>query len=192
MKLLLLRHATTPWNEGRRLQGRSDIGLSPRGRAEASRWRLPCWAAGWPVLTSPLKRAQQTAQLMGCRAQSVAWLIEMDWGRWEGRRLADLRAELGPAMAAMEARGLDLRPPGGESPRAVGQRLLPFLQALDAGAEGYVLVTHKGVIRALLSLAGGWDMRQDWPERLRPHCGHLFGLGPQGRPSLGRLNLELR
>ena len=52
-------------------------------------------------------------------------------------------------------------------------------------------MTHKGVIRALLALACGWDMRQDWPERLRPACGHLFAIGPQGRLTLCRLNLEL-
>ncbi len=192
MKLLVLRHATTEWNEARRLQGRSDIALSARGRAEASIWRLPYWAADWPVLTSPLKRAQQTALLMGCRAQSLAWLTEMDWGRWEGRRLVDLRRDLGREMAAMEARGLDLRPPGGESPRAVAQRLQPFLRTLAGRGEGRTLVTHKGVVRALLALASGWDMRRDWPEKLRPACGHLFTLGPQGRPDLCRLNLELR
>lgn len=191
MKLLVLRHASTPWNEARRLQGRSDIGLSAKGCAEASAWRLPGWAAGWPALTSPLKRAQQTALLMGCRAQTVPWLIEMDWGRWEGWRLADLRQALGPRMAAMEARGLDLHPPCGESPRAVGQRLQPFLLALP-GAQGYVLVAHKGVIRALLALATGWDMRADWPERLQSGRVHLFTLNTQGRLQLDRLNLELR
>lgn len=190
MKLLLLRHATTPWNEARRLQGRSDIGLSAKGRAEAAAWHLPHWARGWPVLTSPLKRAQETALLMGCRATTVPWLVEMDWGRWEGWRLGDLRKALGPKMAMMEARGLDLHPPGGESPRAVGQRLLPFLQRLPK-AEGYVLVAHKGVIRALLASATGWDMRRDWPESLRPAKAHLFLLNSQGRLQLGRLNLEL-
>ncbi len=191
MKLLLLRHATTSWNEARRLQGRSDISLSATGRAEAACWQLPHWARDWPVLTSPLKRAQQTALLMGCHAASVPWLIEMDWGRWEGRRLIDLRHDLGSRMAAMEARGLDLQPPGGETPRAVGQRLLPFLRKLP-NAEGYVLVTHKGVIRALLATATGWDMRADWPERLRPARGHLFALTSQGRLQLELLNLELR
>ncbi len=190
MKLLLLRHASTAWNEARRLQGRSDIALSAKGRVEASSWRLPYWAAGWPVLTSPLKRTQQSALLMGLRASSVTWLIEMDWGRWEGQRIADLRLALGPRMAAMEARGLDLRPPGGESPRSVGQRVLPFLRGLRG--DGRVLVTHKGVIRALLATATGWDMRQDWHEKLLAERGHLFDISGQGQLRLCQLNLELR
>ena len=48
------------------------------------------------------------------------------------KHLADLRAELGPAMAENEARGLDFRPPGGESPREVQARLKPFLADLAA------------------------------------------------------------
>ncbi|MBC6416219.1 MAG: histidine phosphatase family protein [Rhodospirillales bacterium] len=192
MRLLILRHASTPWNEGRRLQGRRDLALSRRGIAEASAWRLPGCAAAWPVLTSPLKRAQQTAELMGLQARPAPWSIEMDWGRWEGRSLAELRVALGARMTAIEARGLDLTPPGGESPRAVSQRLAMALEAYGRGYGGWVLVAHKGVIRALLSLATGWDMRLDWPERLRPACGHLFELGPMGRPALVRLNLDLR
>ncbi len=191
MKLLVIRHAATPWNESRRLQGRRDLPLSAAGLAAASGWRLPPWTAAWPLLTSPLRRAQQTAEAMGRRGICAPWLIEMDWGRWEGRRLADLRQALGPRMAVMEARGLDLQPPGGESPRAVAQRLQPFLRPLGRQAGGRILTTHKGVIRALLSLATGWDMKQDWPERLRAGRGHLFAVEPSGLVRLERLNLEL-
>ncbi len=191
MKLLVVRHAATDWNESRRLQGRRDRPLSAAGLAAASTWRLPAWSAGWPLLTSPLRRAQQTAEAMGRRGRSVGWLIEMDWGHWEGRRLADLRQALGPRMAAMEARGLDLHPPGGESPRAVAQRLQPFLKPLARDMGGRILTTHKGVIRAMLSLATGWDMKQPWPEGLRAGCGHLFEIESSGVLRLHRLNLEL-
>ncbi|GAB5470035.1 MAG: histidine phosphatase family protein [Rhodospirillales bacterium] len=192
MKLLALRHATTGWNQAKRLQGRSDQPLAPQGLREAAGWRLPYWAADWPALTSPLRRTQQTAEAMGLTAQSAVWLNEMDWGRWEGRRLAELRRELGPRMAAQEARGLDLKPPGGESPRMVRERLAPFLADLSRQpGAGRLLVTHKGVLRALLSLATGWDLRQPWPEAFRPGHAHLFTLERRGSLSLDRLNLDL-
>ncbi|MEN8575482.1 histidine phosphatase family protein, partial [Klebsiella pneumoniae] len=67
--------------------------------------------------TSPLARCTETAALLGWPdARRDDRLAEMRWGDWEGRRLADLRAEGVAAMQANEARGLDFRPAGGESP----------------------------------------------------------------------------
>ena len=61
-------------------------------------------------------------------------------------------------MSENEAAGLDFRPAGGESPRDVQDRLLPWL----AGLRGpTVAVTHKGVIRALYCPGHGLvDARQ--------------------------------
>lgn len=164
MKILLIRHGRTAWNKQERMQGRADIPLSPAGRAQVLGWRLPEeWIeARW--LSSPLCRATETAALLTSRPVDVEpRLIEMDWGAWEGSTLAELRAEAPEAMAANEALGLDFRPPGGESPCEVRARL----ESLLADLTGHmVCVTHKGVIRAALSLATGWDMRSKPPTRL--------------------------
>ena len=151
------------------MQGRADLPLSPAGRAQVLRWRLPeAWAeARW--LSSPLCRATETAALLTDDPVDIEpRLIEMDWGAYEGRTLADLRAEAPAAMAANEARGLDFRPPGGESPREVRARLAVLLADLAAepAPSDVVCVTHKGVIRAALSLSTGWDMRTKPPLRL--------------------------
>ena len=63
---------------------------------------------------------EQGAQQIDLLAQPPA-LIEMDWGQWEGHRLADLRRRHGSRMSEMEALGLDLLPPGGESPGDPGR-----------------------------------------------------------------------
>lgn len=183
--VLLIRHGPTAWNEAGRIQGRTDIELSPEVRAEVIRWRLPAaWnEAGW--LSSPLRRARQTAALLTARPVVVEpRLIEMDWGEWEGRRLDDLRAEAPAAMAANEAAGLDFRPPGGESPREVCARLEELLAALAAEPRPIVAVCHKGIIRAALALATGWDMRGKPPVRLRPGCGCSFRCLEGGRVEL--------
>lgn len=180
-RLLALRHAPTAWNAAGRLQGRSDQPLSEAGRALARGWRLPDWAAAWPVLASPLRRTRETAEAMGLTPRAEPALLEMDWGAWEGRTLADLAAELGPALAANEARGLDFRPAGGESPRAVMARLEPWLAARGAEGRDLVAVSHKGVLRALLALATGWDFQGKPPARLRAGQALLFTLGRDGR-----------
>ncbi len=115
----------------------------------------------------------------------------MHWGAWEGRRLDELRAQGGESMAAEEARGLDFRPPDGESPRAVQMRLLPLLERVAEAGRPTVAVSHKGVIRALYALASGWDMTGRPAEKLRDACAHRFLLGPGGGPETDRLNLPL-
>ena len=150
------------------MQGRADLPLSPAGRAQVLGWRLPeAWGnARW--LSSPLRRATETAALLtNGPVATEARLIEMDWGAFEGRTLADLRTNAPAAMAANEARGLDFRPMGGESPREVRARLESlFAELAQPDAGDAICVTHKGVIRAALSLATGWDMRTKPPLRL--------------------------
>jgi len=195
--LVLIRHGATQWNLDGRIQGRADPPLAPEGRATAAGWRLPPeitaeQAGDWIWLTSPLARARETAALLTDRAAvEEAALIEMDWGAWEGRRLAELRAEGGADMAAAEARGLDFQPPGGESPRQVQDRLRPLLERLAAQSRPSIAVTHKGVIRALYALASGWDMTGRAPEKLRDGCAQGFLLSGAGVPETDQLNLPL-
>jgi len=194
-RVAFLRHAATAWNAERRLQGRRDLPLSEAGRAAVAAWRLPAEIAGWRWTASPLVRARETAALLGFPdAAAEPLLIEMDWGGWEGRTVAALRSALGPAMTAAEAKGLDLRPPGGESPREVRERVRRFFRKVAKGAaaqDAAVAVTHKGVIRAALALATGWDMRSDPPVRLRWDALHLFAVAADGTPSVDRLNIPL-
>ncbi len=199
--LVLIRHGATQWNLDRRMQGRADPPLAPAGRAAVSAWRVPLEttdvgvdraAGNWIWLTSPLRRARETAALLHAAPVTVEpTLIEMDWGAWEGRRLAELRAECGATMAAAEARGLDFQPPAGESPRQVQDRLRPLLERLAATGRPVVAVTHKGVIRALYAQASGWDMTGRAPEKLRAGCAQRFLLGPGGAPGIDQLNLPL-
>jgi probable phosphoglycerate mutase len=190
-RLAVLRHAATEWNAAGRLQGRADMPLSAAGRAELAGRRLPDELAGFVWVASPLARAVETARLLGGRPTIEPRLIEMDWGGYEGSTLAELRARHGAAFAANEALGLDLRPPGGESPREVQERLKPWLIELAASGRDTVAVTHKGVIRALLALATGWEMRGKPPFRLDWRRLHLFTVGPGGRLALARCNLKL-
>ena len=184
--VLLVRHGPTEWNESGRIQGRADIDLSQRGRAEVARWRLPAAWAEARVLSSPLGRARETAAILTGRTPTIDHrLIEMDWGRFAGRRLADLRAETPAAMAANESRGLDFRPPGGESLREVCARLQTLLAELAADPPPVVAVCHKGVIRAALVLATGWDMRSKPPVRLSRNLGCVLSCDRDGRIELG-------
>ena len=185
--VLLIRHGPTTWNASGRIQGQTDVELSPKGRAEVRRWRLPAPYAEARVFSSPLRRARETAIILTGRTPTIdARLSEMAWGRFEGRRLADLRAQAPDEMAANEARGLDFRPPGGESPREVCARLQALLGELAAEPSPVVAVCHKGVIRAALVLATGWDMQGRPPLRLARALGCELLCQRTGRIELSR------
>ncbi len=155
-------------------------------------WRLPETFRTHRWIASPLARARETAALMGHQEATVEpALIECDWGQWEGSTLAELRARYGSEMAALEARGLDFRPPGGESPRDIQARLVPWLARIAAEGQPLVAVCHKGVIRALTALASGWDMCGPPPEKIRDASAHCFMVDAKGGPTVERLNLPL-
>lgn len=187
--LLVIRHGHTDWNEAGLIQGRTDRPLSEAGREEVGGWRLPSGWADARCLASPLARSMETARLLGLEPVPEPRLIEMSWGAWEGRSLAALRAELGVAMAENEARGLDFRPPGGESPRDVQARLRPLLSAL---AGPTVAIAHKGVLRALYAMATDWTMTGKPGQKLLPGCAHHFGVRADGAPTIVQLNIRLK
>jgi len=185
----LIRHMPTEWNAAGVLQGRGDLPLAPD---LAPDWRLPTELDDFAWLTSPLRRAIETARRLGvCEAIVEPRLTEMAWGEWQGASLAALRARLGAAMVMAEAAGLDFRPPGGESPREVQVRVKPLLAEIARSGRPTAAITHKGVIRAVLALATGWDMRDKPPYRLSWAAAQLFRLDPAGRPTVERLNLPL-
>lgn len=186
--LLVIRHGTTDWNAEGLIQGRTDRPLNAEGRAAIRAATLPPGWAEATCLASPLQRATETARLLRLDPKPEPRLIEMAWGEWEGRRLSELRAELGDAMRANEAHGLDFRPPGGESPRDVQDRLRPLLANLTAPT---VFVTHKGVLRALYALATGWSMTEKGLDRLRDGAAHAFRVAADGAPAVEKLNIPL-
>ena len=193
IELITLRHGPTCWNPQHRLQGRKDLPLSRFGQTVVRSWALPCQWYSYRWCTSPLRRACETAEILaGTDVVIEPRLVEMHWGQWEGRTLDELRAERGLAMQIDEAKGLDLRPPDGESPRDVCARLRPWLNALSHAEEDrWLAITHKGVIRALLALATGWDMCSKPPVKLRWDRAHGFYLQQDGKLSLGAINLAL-
>jgi len=184
--LALLRHADTAWSVAGRIQGRADLPL-----LENISISLPDACRGMRIVTSPLARCVQTAALLGAPgAARDPRLAEMDWGRWEGESLAALRKRHGDEMRDNEARGLDFTPPGGETPREVGLRVKSWLRDVARDGIPTLAVTHRGVIRAILAEASGWDMRGKPPAKLDWSAAHLFLLDERGRPSVERLNVK--
>ena len=182
MKIVLVRHGPTEWNAIKRIQGRIDNPLSELGIEQVKRRQLPLQLLQMSWYTSPLRRARETAELMGIDNPVVEpALIEMHWGDWEGEILKPLRKRLGDEMRHNEARGRDFRPPGGESPGQVQQRIQTWLKQLALKGENCAAISHKGVIRCVYSLASGWDMRGESPVKFDWDGGHVFHISDSGK-----------
>ena len=96
MKLILIRHGETAWNREKKVQGLSDIELSETGVRQAHRLALSLKDEKIEAIyASPLKRAHETARIVGQfhRASIIlkSGLIEMDQGDFEGLRFHELR-----------------------------------------------------------------------------------------------------
>jgi broad specificity phosphatase PhoE len=173
MRLVLVRHGESLWNEVRRFQGTTDIALSDRGRAQA---RALTRALGVyrPAVAyvSPLERARETAEiaLAGSSARIVAVpeLREFSLGEWEGCLSEDIRSREGDPYGAWVRAPLDCPPPGSEPLDAVRERVLPALNRIAAehrDGEDVLVVAHGGVISVYICHLLGCSLNTVW--RLR-------------------------
>ncbi len=185
--LVLIRHAPTTWNaEGR------DTPLSEEGETMLQTWAPPKALSGFDWVSSPLGRTMRTARVLaGRNVAKDDRIIEMDWGDWEGRTRNELSETLGSDFHENETRGLDLLPPGGESPRKDQDRLKPFIVELAGKSRPVVAVTHRGVIRAAVALATGWDFMGKPPVKGAHGTYNLLRISPDGDLNVQALDVPL-
>jgi probable phosphoglycerate mutase len=190
VKIALLRHGPTAWNALGRIQGHTDIGLSPEGAAKMAGLRLPADISVTRLYVSPLCRARQTAQLLGLGGETCdARLMEQNWGAWEGLSRAEILARHGDDAFLRAGRGAAFRPLGGESTAELHARVAAFLRDVAQGVGDVVAVAHLGVLRAAYTLATGWDMGTDMPPHLDVSRILVLSLDGEGAPTLHRLNV---
>jgi broad specificity phosphatase PhoE len=153
----LVRHGQSTWNADRRVQGQRNPPLTSLGLEQAERAANALPPQVDAVLSSDLERALVTAEIIarryGLGPVPDGRLREQSLGVLEGRPLAD-------ALAVADGHDwtdLDSAIEGGESLRAVYDRLVPLGKEIAAGRYGrsVVVVSHGDTIRvARCALAG--------------------------------------
>src|SRR4029453_1866650 len=92
----LARHGETAWTITGQHTGLTDLPLTDRGERNASRLGERLQSLTFArVFTSPLRRALRTCELAGFAAVAKVDpdLVEWNYGQYEGRRTAEIRAE---------------------------------------------------------------------------------------------------
>ncbi|MDP6976694.1 MAG: histidine phosphatase family protein [Acidimicrobiales bacterium] len=157
--LYVLRHGRTESNASGLLLGRSDPPLDDLGvrQAAAAAGALPVPDR---VVTSPLRRARQTAGAFGVDVEVDERWIELDYGAFDGTPVAEVPRE---TWAAWQA-DLDWAPPGGESHRQLGARVRAACEELldEATIRDVVVVTHVSPVKAAMAWALGVGDEVAW------------------------------
>lgn len=149
-RLLLLRHGESTWNEAGRWQGRADPALTRRGRSEANQAAEALARMGpWDlVVSSPLRRALETAEILvgslatGAEPLVLDWMVERRAGPWEGLTRAEIERDW-PGFLAEHR-----RPEGFEDDESVRSRAIAGLAELARRFPGSTIlgIGHGGVI----------------------------------------------
>ena len=199
MRVWLLRHGATVYNDSRRYQGWSDIPLSARGLGELRRAEI----SPPIVYVSPLRRAKQTAAVLFPEAElvDVPDFREMDFGAFEGRNFQELADD--SVYRLWVEGGCVAQTPGGESRAAFTGRVCGAFAslveaALDAGKPQLVILAHGGTQMAALEryalprrdyfdwcgpLAGGFVLETDAGTWRTAHTLHLVRIVQYSRHS---------
>jgi 2,3-bisphosphoglycerate-dependent phosphoglycerate mutase len=162
--LVLVRHGQSEWNEKNLFTGWRDPDLTAQGLDEAK-------AAGQALkqqglvfdlaFTSDLQRAQKTLTLLLAEqgqsdlptTQNQA-LNERDYGDLAGLNKDDARKKWGDEQVHIWRRSYDTPPPGGESLKDTGARVLPYydsdiLPHVKTG-KNVLIAAHGNSLRSLV------------------------------------------
>jgi broad specificity phosphatase PhoE len=168
----LARHGETAWTISGQHTGLTDLPLTERGERNARRLGERLKGLTFTgVFTSPLQRAARTCELAGFgdAAEVDRDLVEWDYGRYEGRRTAEILAERPDWQLFRDGC------PGGETPDQVGVRADRVVSRVRA-VHGDVLLFSSG--HFLRVLAARWL-------GLEPAAGRYFLLGTASLSALG-------
>ncbi|MCX7026067.1 MAG: histidine phosphatase family protein [Spirochaetes bacterium] len=154
----IVRHGRSEGNATMTFQGRLDYPLDALGFAQAQ--AAAAWFAGLKidaVLTSPLRRASDTAGIIGVSLDRtpivVPSLIEVDVGIFSGIPAERAEAEYAEIYGEFEYRSWDAVP-GAENSTQMYARAITSWKKMrelaEGGARAIVCVTHGGSIQWLV------------------------------------------
>ena len=147
MKLLLTRHGQTDWNVVGKIQGMTDTELNETGIKQAQTTREKLLNKKIDIiLTSPLKRAKQTAEIIG-KDRNIPIiekqeLVERYFGKFEGKTAKEFNFD------EIWNYKLNRQYKDAESIGALFERIKGFLDKIkeEYKDKTVLVVTHGGVL----------------------------------------------
>lgn len=159
MRIYLVRHGSTEWNERGLWQGVVDTQLSENGRREVERLAQFLRRANFAAIySSPMTRALQTAEIIATVTNHRGEVLvderlrECEIRLWNGMSMEELIRSYPNEYRTWSSK-LDADVPGVESLKSVQERMYNFLEsvALQSVDDGVIIVSHAIALRMLIS-----------------------------------------
>ena len=190
--LILVRHGRTPANAAGLLQGRLDQDLDEVGREQAAQVAAYLGSVVGSIehiISSPLRRARQTAAVFGLDVEVDERWIELSYGCYEGAPHSDVPAAVWERWRA----DAEYVPDGGESLAALDDRVRAACEDLieRSRRENVVVVTHVSPMKSAVAWALGADVGISWRSHLSQAAICRIEMRPHG-PVLVSFNESAR
>ena len=162
--LLLVRHGQSEWNEKNLFTGWEDPGLTKKGEDEAQNAGLLIKELGINfdhLFTSALIRAQLTGSIIlneiGQNEMPITKnqaLNERFYGDLQGLNKDECREKWGEEKVQMWRRSYEMGPPGGETLKETGERVIPYfkeeINPLILKGKNILIAAHGNSLRSLI------------------------------------------
>ncbi|MBR51078.1 MAG: 2,3-bisphosphoglycerate-dependent phosphoglycerate mutase [Gammaproteobacteria bacterium] len=162
--LILVRHGQSEWNAKDLFTGWENPGLTKEGYLEAERAGKLIKELGIKVdflFTSALARAQITGEIILDTIEQANIPIKKDqalnerfYGNLQGLNKQDCRNKWGNKKVQMWRRSYDMAPPGGESLKQTGERVIPYFEnemlPLLLDGMNVLVAAHGNSLRVLI------------------------------------------
>lgn len=182
--LHILRHGLTEGNLKGLYIGHTDMPLCREGKEQLCQMKRDyAYPESSFVFSSPLSRCLETAEILypGVKPIVIDGLIEYNFGSFDGKDAEELHKKH-PLFDSWLAGEKGVAPPFGETNEDFTKRIcLAFMKIVDAvlktGTDNAVIITHGGVMNAILSYFGLPEAAaHEW---LAPAgCGYTLRINP--------------
>ncbi len=191
-KVIIIRHAESIANTQGIYQGQSfDTDLSELGKKQAEALSNALKDFGIArIITSPLKRTLQTAQIigeeLGCRIELSNKIIETNHRVWEGKHKDWVRKNFPDIYRLWQEKSSQTIFPQGEAFEDTIQRTLGFLENTNF-ERNTLVVTHDNIIRVMISLIKNTDIDKMWEIPLETASLNFFEVKKQANKNMFRV-----
>lgn len=165
MKIYIVRHGQTEWNNEKRIQGQIDVPLNQIGIQQAINCSLYFSNIGIDqVYSSKLSRAIETARIITGDKMFIKThdeLNERNFGIWESHLWEEIHTQIPNLKEIWKNDDGSFKPQNGESLEDLVQRAQSFFKKIiseNSLDSNILIVSHGGPIKSILGYVLGKDL----------------------------------
>ncbi|BAY82750.1 phosphoglycerate/bisphosphoglycerate mutase [Calothrix parasitica NIES-267] len=206
VRLLLVRHGETEWNQQSKYQGQVDVSLNANGKLQSQKVAdFLKHVSIDKVYSSSMLRAKETAEIILQQHQGTSKLDNLELndgfkeiihGVWEGKSKTEIEREFPGELQRWYETPEKFKMPSGESLQQVWQRTVEVYEsilkaALDNQLKTVLIVAHGGTNQILLCHILGLSAKHFWNFRQSNCCLNVidYPKGLDGSPVLQGINI---